>query len=414
MSETSRPWYTRIGPGLITVCVIIGPGSILTSSSVGAKHEYDLLWVIWVSVIFMLAYMLMGAKLGVVGEGSPGDLLRKHAGKWLAVLVGASVFFIASAFQSGNNLGVVAVFESFVDSKQTVAWLVVAFNALALVFLFLFRDTYQMLEKLMTVFVGIMLLSFAVNLFQLHPDPAGIAQGLIPSLAKIDLPVLGLLGTTFSSAAAIYQAYLVRQKGWSIGEMRNGVIDTRVAATLMALITMMLMSTAAAGLYTGQEVKLTSAIDVGIALEPTFGQFGKAIFCIGLFSAAYSSFIVNSMIAGYVLSDGLGLGSKGTDFWPRVLTAAALLLGMFVALAALLLDFERLPTIIAAQAVTVITSPLVAGVLFWLTCKKSIMGDHANGPLLKAIGAIGFVVLVGLALNTAFVKLPSQWAKLFQ
>ena len=30
-ASTVRPWHRRIGPGLITACVVIGPGSVLTS-----------------------------------------------------------------------------------------------------------------------------------------------------------------------------------------------------------------------------------------------------------------------------------------------------------------------------------------------------------------------------------------------
>ena len=101
-----RRWYQALGPGLITACVVIGPGSILTSSKVGAANGYALSWVVVASVIFMLAFTTMSARLGVIASESPGDMLAKSVGRWLAILIGVSVFFIASAFQFGNNLGV--------------------------------------------------------------------------------------------------------------------------------------------------------------------------------------------------------------------------------------------------------------------------------------------------------------------
>ena len=70
-----RPWYQRIGPALITACVVIGPGSILTSSQVGARYGFSMSWVVVLSVLFMLAYMSIGARLGVVASESPGDLV---------------------------------------------------------------------------------------------------------------------------------------------------------------------------------------------------------------------------------------------------------------------------------------------------------------------------------------------------
>ena len=408
-APTSRPWYTRVGPGLITACVVIGPGSIMTSSSVGANSGYKLLWIILVSVLFMLVYMTMGAKLGAVADKSPGDLVRQKAGSWLAILVGICVFFISAAYQSGNNIGVAAAFEAFTDSKYLVAGLVVLFNALAITFLFAFRNLYKVLERLMMTFVALMLISFAINLISLRPDPVALASGFIPSSGtNIDLALLGLIGTTFVITAAFYQAYLVQQKGWDVEQVYSGIVDARVGSVIMALITIMLMSTAAAGLYTGSELTLSDPVAVAEALEPTFGTSGKIIFCIGLFSAAYSSFLVNSMIGGFMIADGFGLGSKPADRAPRIMTTIALLTGMIVALAALIMDFDRTPTIIAAQAVTVVGAPLVAGVLFWLSSSKDVMGKHAAGTATKLLAAVGLVLLLAMAYDTATNKLPKK------
>ena len=411
LPETSyRPWYKRIGPGLITACVVIGPGSILTSSTIGANDGYSKLWIIVVSVFFMAVYMTLGAKLGVVAGNSPGELLRQKVGKWLAALVGVVVFFISAAFQSGNNIGVGAAFEAFVDSHYLVAALVVIFNLMAIGFLFAFRNLYQLLERMMMTLVALMLLSFAINLVPLGIDFGRLAKGFIPSAATIDLAVLGLVGTTFVITAAYYQAYLVRQKGWGVQQLRSGIVDVRIGSVIMAVITVMLMSTAAAGLHegSGKQVNLSDPAAVAVALEPTFGTTGKTIFCLGLFSAAYSSFLVNSMIGGFVVSDGLGLGSKPTDLGPRVMTTVVLLTGMVIALCSLLLGFDRTPTIIAAQAVTVVGAPLVAGALLWLTAQEDVMGQHVNGTRTKILAGVGFLLLLAMAANTALVKLQAQ------
>jgi manganese transport protein len=408
----STPWYKRVGPGLITACVVIGPGSIMTSSKIGANHGYAMLWVVVVSVAFMMVYMTMGAKLGAVAAEAPGDLIRKKAGSWLAVLVGIGVFFISAAFQSGNNIGVAAAFEAFVDNKIIVTIMVVLFNALAISFLYLFKDMYRTLEKLMMTFVGLMLASFAINLVSLKPSVTGIVKGFVPSLGTSGemLPVRGLVGTTFVITAAFYQAYLVRQKGWKKEDLKSGLVDARVGSVIMFLITLMLMSTAAAAFYSqgGPAVTLKNPVAVATALEETFGASAKVIFCLGLFSAAYSSFLVNSMIGGFMAADGLGLGSKPTDSGPRLMTTAALLTGMFVGVAVLVFDFDRTPTIIFAQAMTVVAAPLVAGVLLWLTSSRDVMGEHVNGPGTIAFAGLGLVMLVAMAAKTAFVDLPTK------
>ena len=254
----------------------------------------------------------------------------------------------------------------------------------------------------------------------LKPDVGAMLAGLIPSggkssgdknIEQLVLSVLALVGTTFVITAGYYQAYLVRQKGWTEPELKSGLIDARIGSIIMFLITVMLMSTAAAGLYTGQPVALGNPVVVANSLETTFGPSAKIVFCFGLFSAAYSSFLVNSMIGGFILADSLNLGSRPEDKWPRLLTTAALLTGMVIALATIIFDFDRTPTIIFAQAVTVLGAPLIACVLLWLTSREDVMGSAKNSGIVNVAGLIGLILLVGMAFRTAFYSIPTSWQK---
>jgi Mn2+/Fe2+ NRAMP family transporter len=234
--------------------------------------------------------------------------------------------------------------------------------------------------------------------------------GFIPGVRGApDLNLLGLVGTTFVITAAFFQAYLVRQKGWGKAELRDGLIDARVGSIVMALITLMIMCTAATVLR-GHE--LAGVGDVAVQLKPAFGESGQLLFCVGLFCAAYSSFLVNSMIGGFILSDGLGLGSKPTDVWPRVFTVIVLLTGMVVALYVIKSGTKPVGAIVAAQAVTVVAAPLMAGALLWLTNLKSVMGEDRNGLGLNLLASIGAVLLALMAWYTAVHKVwpaVSQW-----
>ncbi len=400
MSEPIRPpcpWYQRVGPGLITACVVIGPGSILTSSQVGAEHGFAMLWVVVVAVIFMMVYTSLGAKLGVATTQSPGDLVAQRAGRPLAVMIGLGVFFISAAFQFGNNLGVHSAFNVYIEFNYTI----VIFNAVAIAFLFAFKNLYRAVERLMMVFVGVMLIAFALNLIAARPDWGQLARGFLPSdEGRPDWATLGLVGTTFVITASYFQAYLVRQKGWGRDQLADGLRDARIGALIMAVITLMLMSTAAAVMTTKPE----SVEQVAEGLRPLFSEWGRPIFCLGLFSAAFSSFLVNSMIGGFILSDGLGLGSKPTDLGPKLFTAAALLTGMSVALVVILKGWNPFIAIVSAQAVTVIVSPLIAGTLLWLTNRRDVMGEHVNGVWTNVLCAVGFLLLLAMGAYTAKEK----------
>ena len=209
-TPVSRKWYQAIGPAVITACVVIGPGSIMTSSNVGATQGYGMAWVVVLSVIFMLTFMTMGAKLGVVTQESPSEIIRKRMGKLMAILIGCSVFFISAAFQFGNNLGVHMALVEFIEWD----YLIVLFNLVAILFLLAFKEQYKVLEKVMMCFVALMLISFAINLSVAifnNPRPGEILSGFNPfAVRTLDINVLGLVGTTFVVSAAFYQSYLVK------------------------------------------------------------------------------------------------------------------------------------------------------------------------------------------------------------
>ncbi len=401
-----RRLFQSVGPGLITACVVIGPGSILTSSQIGASQGFSKVWVVLASVFFMMTYTQLAARLGAASQQSVGSLIRQHAGRPLAILIGLGVFFISATFQFGNNLGVHSALGTVADSDY---WIFLV-NAVAIVCMFSFRNLYKQLERLMTWLVGFMLVSFAMNLWFAKPNMAEFRAGMLPDFSggSIDLPLLGLVGTTFVISAAYYQAYLVRFKGWQAEDVRKGMLDACVSAALMALITLMIMSTAAAVLR-GKE--LLSVSDVANQLQPLFGDKGRLIFGMGLFSAAFSSFLVNSMIGGFILSDGLNLGDRPEQLAPRIFSTLVLLVGMFVALYVIQSGITPVSAIVVAQAVTVLAAPLLAGTLLWLTNLKSVMGPLRNGPLLNAAAGLGLLLLIAMSWYVATAKV---WPKIVE
>jgi hypothetical protein len=69
---------------------------------------------------------------------------------------------------------------------------------------------------------------------------------------------------------------------------------------------------------------------------------------------------------------------------------------------------------VAAQAVTVIAAPLVAGALWWLTNRADIMGEDRNSATVNVLAGVGFVLLLAMAAYTASVSIPANVQKLRQ
>ena len=118
------------------------------------------------------------------------------------------------------------------------------------------------------------------------------------------------------------------------------------------------------------------------------------------------------MIAGFILSDGLGKGASPEDRMPKALTTAVLLVGMLVAMASKGLGLSTVELIIIAQAVTVLASPIIGGVLLWLANRRDVMKDKVNGPFTNTLGVIGILILLCISADLIIRKLPAQLDKL--
>ncbi|HOZ46785.1 MAG TPA: divalent metal cation transporter [Candidatus Hydrogenedentes bacterium] len=391
-----RSILRRLGPGLITASVVLGPGSIVSSSRAGAERGYDLLWVMAMASLFMAVYTSMGARLGcALGKTSP----LQHLPRPLAAIIGFSAFLVCGGFQFGNNIGV-AVAVSNVTSTPTWIW-PIAFTALSLVFLFTAKHLYVMLERLMMALVAVMIVAFFGNLFWTGMSPSGIVSGLVPRLREGNSVVgRAMLATTFSAVAALYQAYLVQAKQWKREDVRMAIGDAWIGIAVLGLISTVIMIGAAQTLH-GSGKDFASIGELAQTLRGALGNAAVWVFCAGLAAASFSSFIVNALVGGGMLADGLGLDRSFGGPYTKGLTALVMLIGCGVAVATLKFGTGSTTSLLLAQGATLLAAPLSALLLFVLTSREKTMGDLKNGPVVMALGAIGLVIILWLGFGTA-------------
>ncbi|MPY90244.1 MAG: hypothetical protein GEU99_20260 [Luteitalea sp.] len=406
--------FRSIGPAIIVAAVVLGPGSILTSSQVGAELGYRGVPVIVGAVILMIGMVALSARIGAVYAGSPCDELASRLSRPVAALVGITVFVLIALFQSGNNIAVIAglepLFEGAHDPTLTVLTLrtkvsiLVAVNLLVIVCLFLMRDVYNRIEQLMRILIAVMVSAFLVNFVVVFSQPRDY-QPVIPGGSEFDvIPLVGMIGTTLSLAGAFFQAYLVKEKGWGLEQTRDGLIDSAVSISVLGLITAMILVTAARVFYGRPEaVELSSAGDMALQLEPSFGTSAKVIFCLGILAGALSSFLVNAMIGGTVLADSLGKGSRLKDKWPLACTTLALSVGMTVAILSLWNEGSTVALITLAQALTVFGIPALGLALVYLgiRSRREFVGERRIPLWIIALATLGVLVSCGLAYLTA-------------
>ncbi|MEP3371956.1 MAG: Nramp family divalent metal transporter [Maribacter dokdonensis] len=392
MRSKIQNFFKALGPGFIIAAVVLGPGSITVSSKIGATHGYSLLWVIALGAISMSVYTTMSVRYGVLHETTLLKTIAKKYGKWLSIAIGVCSFLAALSFQFGNNLGVGMGMKTLTGINEAV-WPLI-FTPLAIILVFYAKNLYKALEQIMMVMVIILILAFIINLIFIQPDLEAAAMGFIPrTVSGGDFnEIAALVGTTFVLHNAFFQAYLVQGKGWKLVDMHKSIRDTKIGVFLLALISTLVVITAAATLKP-KGISVNSAADMAIQLEMLLGSFAKYIFGFGFMAAAFSSLVVNSVTGGGLLADSMGLGSSMNEKMPKVFTAIILLAGMVIAV---FFRGDVIYALIMAQASSILGVPLIAIGLFLVLNSKSIMGKYKNSILQNIMAVIGFILISAL------------------
>lgn len=402
-----RELFRSVGPAIIVAAVVLGPGSILTSSKVGAGFGYPVLAVLVLAVVLMIGMVALAGRIGLVYERSPCEELAARLGRWAAVAVGLILFLVVALFQSSNNLAVVAGLEPLFDggglrSPLARVGILVGLNGFVIFCLYRMRHLYGAVEKLMKLLIGVLVVAFLLNFVAVMATP----RDFVPEEARDarDLvALLGMIGTTFSVAGAFYQAYLVREKGWRLADAGRNLTDSVVSISVLGLVTAVILMTATRAFHGRSGVTLANVGDVANQLEPLFGEWAKVVFCVGILAGACSSFLVNAMIGGAIFSDSLGLGSRMDGKWPRHLTVLALVVGMVVGVARLAEARGMVGLITFAQALTVLGIPALALALVYLGTRRDLTGERRIPRWIVALAIAGFLVACVVALRMAAV-----------
>ena len=378
---------------MITAALVFGPSKVTITSKLGADFGFDLLWIIVVAIFFMVIFTAMAARIGMASDVSFLTIIRNKWGKPAALATGVGVFLVSASFQAGNSIGIgISIAELFKSSATP--W-IIAFNLFGISLLF-FRSFYKVLEKIMIGLILIMLVAFLVTLFLSKPHIVQIAGGLVPSIPTKSFGlVIAFMASCFSVVGACYQSYLMQERRRINPNVKQSGSDSFPGILILGLMSAIVLICAAAVLHP-KGLPVNSGSDMARVLEPLFGNYASAFFLIGLFGAAFSSLIGNASLGGTLMGDALGFGSSFNSRVVRGLIAAVMVIGATIAII-----FGNLPIrlMIFAQSVTILIVPFIGIALYMIANDERIMKGLKNSTSTKIFGALGLIILIGLAIR---------------
>jgi manganese transport protein len=375
-----------IGPGLFLLGYNIGTGSITTMAKAGAEFGMSLFWALLLSCIFTYVLMVAYGQVTLVSGKTSLYNIRIHIpygriiaiyiiialviGELLALMgiLGISVELLQEAFRI---LGV-----GIVVSKVTITIVIDV-----LLVLLLWFGNYQVFEKVLTVFVVIMVLCFVAAFVMLKPDIKQIIIGMSPSIPRQD-GSLGLIaamaGTTCSAALFVVRSIVVSEKGWKITDLKNEKRDAFVSSSIMLFLSAIIMAVSAGTLHL-MGLKLNSTIEMVQLFEPLGSKGASIVLILGILGAALSTVFPIILIAPWLICD---YTQRPKEIKSKLFRIASL---VSLAVGTSFLFINRNPPFIMifSQAFQALILPAVTLPILILINKRSLMGQNLATPAMN-------------------------------
>jgi Mn2+/Fe2+ NRAMP family transporter len=403
--RTAGEYLRSFGPGIVIVLTWLGAGDIVDMGVAGANYGYSLMWVLVLAIFMRFVLVSLIARYHLCnerGESVVDGLCRLH--RFVAPFLAIAVFVMAHVYAAYMTVGVGEVCANLFRAGPVWLW-ATACNAVA--FVLVFRPAYGPLETIFKLFLALLSVSFIGSAIFVGASPLGVLHGLysveVPDTAGRFNPFLvgtAMIGAVGGSIMNLAYPYFLDAKGWRGPQYRRvQTYDLLLGIVAMVVLNLAVWTLGAELLYPDRQIH--SLDDLPALVSTVLGEWGRALFYLGIFAAIYTS----------ILGHATGLGMLGTHAWLRWRGGAATdastatlqrhtvyrgiviwsLVSPLVWTLPGMPDFVML-TLIANGAQVVIV-PLIAGGLWRITASRQFIGDRFRArPWENAVMALLFVL----------------------
>jgi Mn2+/Fe2+ NRAMP family transporter len=385
-----------LGPGLVYVLTVMGAGDIVSNSAAGAEYQYALIWALAVTLILRYVWVSTSAKYVLVtGE----TLIQGYSrlGGWITwVILTALVIF-----RHFYNLYLIVLMGTTWDllfhlpTKWSSSIWSVVFTLVG--FVVMTWGGYRFIEYFCKVVVAVKGISLVISAAMSHPHPAAILKGtLVPTvpgstgLYSALLVLMALIGTEAGSMTNLTYPYFMYEKGWrNISFRKVQQLDLGIGVACIFIMGA-LLQIAAAGTLHPLGIKLEGPEQLVKIFSQTQGVAGLVIFALGLWGAAFSSYVGATIGYGLILTD---ICRKFVPAFKKNSTAErsqeetkkdpiyrwAIALWVFSPLYIVFVHARPVWLVLTVSSMVIVVIPVLAFALLRITNDKKLMGEYKNG-----------------------------------
>ncbi|HIE35170.1 MAG TPA: hypothetical protein EYP79_03105 [Campylobacterales bacterium] len=216
MSPNRKEWFKSLfkflGPGFLVTVGFIDPGNWATNIAGGAEFGYELLWVITLSTLMLILIQNMSARIGIATGKSLAVNIRERFSKPISTLIGITIVAACAATDVAELLGGAIGFNLLFGFPLWVGALI----TVILEVFFIVTQRYHQLEKIILAFLGIISISYIIELFIVKPDwTAVLYSTIIPRVNNKNIYIaMGILGAVVMPHNIFLHSNVIHSRKW--------------------------------------------------------------------------------------------------------------------------------------------------------------------------------------------------------
>ncbi len=382
-----------MGPGIITSNVDNDAGGITTYSLAGAHFGYSFLWALIPITLALIVVQDMSARMGVVTGKGLSDLIRERFGVKTTFYVLLALFLANLGNIIANFAGIASALEILNIKRQIVV-------PLAAIFLWLLavKGNYRSIEK---VFLGAsaFYITYIITGFMVEPEWGQVEGGFLNPKVSFDpaslAMLLGLIGTTIAPWMQFYLQSSIVEKNVKIRDYRHSRLDVILGSIIVSVVVFFIIMVCASTLFKNG-IRIETAKDAALALEPLVGKYCTLLFSFGLLNASLFAASIIPLSTAYTICEGMGWENgvnKKFSEAPQFFGLYTLLIGVG-AIAILSPRIPLIPIMYISQVINGILLPLILIFMLMLINNPKIMGKYTNSKFYNYVAILLIIIIV--------------------
>ncbi|HVX01228.1 MAG TPA: Nramp family divalent metal transporter [Candidatus Babeliaceae bacterium] len=396
-----KKFLSFAGPGYLVAVGYMDPGNWATGLAGGSRFGYTLLFVVLASNFIALLLQYCALKLGIVSGKDLARACRDYyspaTAKVLWVLAEVAVIATDLAEVIGSAIGLQLLFGI------PLLWGIALTVCDVLLLLFFTQTRARSVQVLITVLIAVIMSCFSIIVYLVKPIWSQVTIGFLPSVnifKDFDLLYLaiGILGATVMPHNLYLHSALVTPRPHN--QRKKAIfyssLDLGIALTFAFFVNAAIIIVAAAlfyknGLYHVEEIQQAYYLFTPL-LHTDIASF---VFAIALLISGQNSTVTGTLTGQIIIE---GFMNFSMPAWLRRLIGR--LITIIPAFISVYIFGECCVSslMILSQVILSLQLPFAIFPLLEFTCNRNIMGEFANGRILKACAYASACIIVTMNL----------------